>query len=147
MRTIKYLGPILLILLPLHTGALAGDGELSGAEIRARVVGNTIIGIEDGKYYEEFLQPNGGIAGRNNRESYRGWWRIDGNQLCLAYDPDDDQTLATPPRNWDCSTLALSGDRLTWKDDGVVAYGRLFPGRIFAGIRALVKPEVQAARP
>ena len=145
MHAIKYLASSLVFLLLLYTGALAAD-ELSGAEIRARVVGNTVIGIEDGKYYEEFLQPNGVIAGRSNRESYRGWWRIEHHKLCVAYDLDDDQNDSTQPKRWDCAAVELSGERLTWKDDGEVSHAKLYPGRIFAGIRALVKPSAQAAK-
>lgn len=108
----------------LATCAHASDFELTADELRARMVGNTVVGIEDGEFYAEYLSPNGAIYGRNQHEAYQGYWRIVGNKLCLAYDEDNGKKIS-----WNCVFVALNGDRIIWNDNNETSYARLLPGR------------------
>lgn len=113
-----------LMLAPLAGGARASDLELTAEEIQSRLVGNTIVGIEDGEFYAEYLSPNGVIYGQTKHETYRGSWRIVRNKLCLGYEPDDGKKMS-----WNCVFVGLSGDRISWNDDDEVSFARLLPGR------------------
>jgi len=65
-------------------------GQLTGAEIAALVSGNTVKGPKFSEYYA----PDGSIRGReieDTDEEYLGTWRIDGDQLCVAF-PSHDYT-------------------------------------------------------
>lgn len=106
------------------TFAHASDMELTADEIRARMIGNTIVGTENGESYAEYLSPNGVIYGRNKRESYNGWWRIAGNKLCFAYEEDNGKKPS-----WNCVYVALTGDKVIWNDDDETSFARLVPGR------------------
>ncbi|QJP13743.1 hypothetical protein G3545_08780 [Starkeya sp. ORNL1] len=139
MNTLKYVALPCGILLLLTVTLFASDAELTATEIRARVIGNTVVGVEDGKYYEEYLQPNGIIAGRSRQETYRGWWRIDANKLCFAYETDDEDAS----KDWDCNTVSLNGDRVTWDGE---EHARLVPGRLLSSMRTTAaKPAPQQA--
>lgn len=130
MLTLKHVALPYLILMLLPMEAVASDLLLTATELRTRVVGNTVVGIDNGNYYEEYLQPNGVILGRDRQAAYRGWWRIEGNKLCFAYEQDDNDDNS---RSWDCSTVGVTGDRVTWNDDGTRA--RLVPGRGLSNLR------------
>jgi hypothetical protein len=63
-------------------------GPLSGAEIAVLVSGNTVKGPKFSEYYA----PDGSIRGReieDTDEEYLGTWRIDGDQLCVAFPSHD----------------------------------------------------------
>jgi hypothetical protein len=67
-------------------------GSLTGAEIAALVAGNTIKGPKFSEYYAS----DGSIRGReiedeDEDEEYLGTWRVDGDQLCVAF-PSHDYT-------------------------------------------------------
>ena len=81
---------------------------LSGAEIQARLIGNTITGVEDGETYAEYLAPDGTISGEGDSGAYAGFWRVAGDQLCFRYD-DDDAGGA-----WDCASVTLIGASVYW---------------------------------
>lgn len=142
MLTLKHVALPYVILMVLPANAIASDLQLTGTELRTRMIGNTVVGIENGNYYEEYLASNGVILGRDRQSAYRGWWRIDGNKLCFAYEQDSDD--GDTPKSWDCSTVAVSGDRITWNDDGSRA--RLVPGRGLSNLSAPATPGQQAAR-
>ncbi|MDI4663069.1 hypothetical protein K9U40_01765 [Xanthobacter autotrophicus] len=108
----------------LATCAHASDLELTADEIRARMIGNTIVGIEEGEFYAEYLSPNGAIYGRNRHEAYQGYWRIAGNKLCFAYESDSGKKVS-----WNCVYVALTGDKVIWNDDNETSFARLLPGR------------------
>lgn len=118
----------LILLLASGGGVYASDLEMSAAEIRARVIGNTIMGIEDGKYYAEYLSPSGAIYGRNASESYRGYWRIVDNRLCLGYEPDDERASAGK-LSWTCSNVGIRGNKIVWNERNDVSFSTLVPGR------------------
>jgi hypothetical protein len=69
--------------------------ELSSDQIRASIVGNTVVGIEGGEAYAEFLRPNRSLSGRARSGAYSGEWRISGNRICFLYKEDK--------KGWDCS--------------------------------------------
>lgn len=143
MQALKYVALPFIMLILMSTTLLASDRELTAMEIRLRIVGNTVVGTENGQYYEEYLEPSGRIAGRSKSEAYRGWWRLNGNKLCFAYEADEDSN-GRPASNWDCSAVALSGDRLTWKDDGDQA--RLVAGRALSSMRTSAKSGIRALK-
>jgi hypothetical protein len=63
-------------------------GSLTGAEITTLVSGNTIKGPKFSEYYA----PDGSIRGReieDKVEEYLGTWRVDGDQLCIAFPSHD----------------------------------------------------------
>jgi len=91
---------------PVRLGADAS--ALSGAQIRAQVIGNTITGVEDGETYAEYLAPDGTISGEGDSGAYAGFWRVAGDQLCFRYD-DDDAGGA-----WDCASVTLIGASVYW---------------------------------
>jgi len=86
-----------------------GGGALSGGEIQARFVGNTIDGVENGESYSEYLVPDGTLRGVEPSGFYSGRWRIANNQICFHYDEDDGQ-----PGAWDCSPVTLVGEKVYW---------------------------------
>ena len=64
------------------------SGSLTGAEIRELVSGNTVKGPKFSEYYA----PDGAIRGReieDEDEAYEGTWRIEGDQLCVAFPSHD----------------------------------------------------------
>lgn len=93
--------------------AEVGAAPLNGVEIQARLVGNTINGVENGEAYSEYLAPNGTIRGLAPSGLYTGRWRINNNQICFHYDESDGEVGA-----WDCSPVTLVGEKLYWSDDG-----------------------------
>lgn len=113
-----------VVLAVLATSVHASDLELTADEIKARMVGNTIVGIEDGEFYAEYLSPSGVIYGQNKHEAYRGYWRLAGNKICFAYEPDDGKKMS-----WNCVFVALTGDKVIWNDDNETSFARLLPGR------------------
>lgn len=120
----KLMAAAVAAVLMLGAGAHASDLELTADEIRTRMVGNTILGIEDGEFYAEYLSPNGVIYGHTKQEPYTGWWRIAGNKICFAYEEDDAKKA-----RWNCVNVALTGDRVIWNDDNETSFARLLPGR------------------
>ena len=87
---------------------------LSADDIKKEIVGNTITGIEKGKSYTEYLKPDGTISGSEQAGAYNGAWRLEGDRICVTYDPDEDAT--SKEHQWDCSPLARRGDDLFWSD-------------------------------
>jgi hypothetical protein len=84
--------------------------ELSSDQIRASIVGNTVVGVEDGEAYAEFLRPNGSLSGRARSGAYYGEWRISGNRICFLYKEDK--------KGWDCSHVKLRGSQIVWAEKG-----------------------------
>lgn len=86
-------------------------GYLSGDQIRARVVGNTIQGVHEGLGYFEYLRPDGTIRGSRGLELvYVGRWRLQGSAMCFSYDLID----------WaqGCYQIRLNGNRIGFYKDG-----------------------------
>jgi hypothetical protein len=99
---------------------------LSGAEIQARLIGNTITGVENGEAYEEYLKPDGTISGIEDSGFYSGSWRIVNNKLCFHYDEDDGDG-----KGWDCTPVTLVGTNVYWSNevsDGDSVEATLLPG-------------------
>jgi hypothetical protein len=66
------------------------SGPLTGSQIATLVSGNTVKGPKFSEYYA----PDGSIHGReieDEDEEYLGTWRVDGDQLCVAF-PSHDYT-------------------------------------------------------
>ena len=84
-------------------------GALSGGDIQARFVGNTIDGVENGQSYSEYLVPDGTLRGVEPSGPYTGRWRIANNQICFHYDEEDGD-----PGAWDCSPVTLVGQNVYW---------------------------------
>jgi len=98
-----------IILIAPASLAPAQDAFLTGPQIRARLVGKTISGTEDGARYSEKLLANGTIKGRSSTEpDYDGEWDVSGNEICFYYDDDDDE---------DCSRVTIKGSTVSFVDE------------------------------
>ena len=95
-------------IVALSTAAFAET--LSGNQIRNLLAGNTMIGVQDGSPYEEYLSPSGMISGGTGAEDYSGQWKITGNQICFMYGGDESTG------GWDCSTVTLRNNRIIFED-------------------------------
>lgn len=116
--------------------AMVKSGSLSAAQIRARLVGNTIDGVDDGKPFSEYVVSDGSLRGLGADGFFSGSWRIDNNQFCyrINEETDPDDSAATDPTatsDWDCSQVTLVGDKLFWSDD--VDEGDVPDGTLLAG--------------
>jgi len=143
MVSMKYLLPLSILMLGIAGHALASDLELTASEIKARIIGNTISGVDDGETYMEYYSPNGTILGTDSSGKYTGNWRIDGDQLCTLFPDDDDSdddnstdnsaganktNNAGGAKSWSCSNIGLIGDKVIWNDDGDLSDAKLLPG-------------------
>jgi len=133
-----------LLLLSVNLGGLllsqsvmAAD-FLSGDEIRATIVGNTITGVEDGESYTEYLNPNGTISGQSPSGKYSGNWRISDNEICFTYHEGRTKREAGKNKR-DCNRVKLRGTQITWDDNSVATLVR-HP-------LATAKPEIAARVP
>lgn len=106
---LKSLLPVALC-LGLIVPALAADATLNAADIRARIIGHTLSGREDGRTYRETLFANGRIKGVDDEGNYTGRWSIRKDRLCFIYDDDEDED------EWECSAVRLDGDAVTFVD-------------------------------
>lgn len=87
---------------------------LTGAEIAAEIVGNSIVGVDKDGAFTEFLARTGAIAGISASGPYRGAWRISGDQICFYYydlDPSDPNA-----NKWDCNSVTLDNGNIFWSD-------------------------------
>jgi hypothetical protein len=85
---------------------------LTNEDIRAKLIGNTISGVEDGEAYDEYLKPDGKISGRSASEKYTGQWRVADGQICFYY--NETGKSVTNSKNWDCSFVAVDGSKVIW---------------------------------
>jgi len=86
------------------------SGPLTGAEIRELVSGNTVKGPKFSEYYA----PDGSVRGReveDEDEEYEGTWRIEGDQLCVAFPSHDYKGCAAITREPDGAYDFASDDR------------------------------------
>jgi hypothetical protein len=114
------------IMLTLSTAANSGQIDrrtvaarkfdaqfLSSNQIRERLIGKSINGVQNGEHYSEFLNPNGSIEGGtpsgDPEDAYWGSWRILGNQLCLYFPSEG--------KKWDCTRVRLRGNQVIWDDN------------------------------
>ncbi|MDQ0395865.1 hypothetical protein [Labrys monachus] len=123
----KYFLPLSILMLSVAGPVLASDLQLTGAEIKARIIGNTVTGVDDGDTYQEYYNPNGSIAGTDNTGKYTGNWRIDGDQLCTIFQDTDNDVVTA--KDWNCSNIGVIGDHVIWNDDGDLSDAKLIPGR------------------
>jgi hypothetical protein len=86
---------------------------LSGQQIKDQLVGNTIIGTEDGEPYSEFLKKDGTISGQSPSEKYTGQWRIGDDQICFYY--KEEGKSPAKAENWDCTFVVINGDKVIWQ--------------------------------
>ena len=102
--------------LALPVGAAMADEALTGAGIRALVVGNTVQGtMETSGGYAEFYRPDGTIKAA----TYSGTWSIEGDSFCTQVGAD--------PR--ECWQGAKAGDEIHWLKDGKLdGTGKVMPG-------------------
>lgn len=99
---------VTLVLLST-AGALAASPGLSGDQIRQHVIGNTLVGAENGLPYFEYYVNDGTIIGQGNDGEYSGHWFIRGNQLCVAYENDD----GIIPKSHKCSSVIMIRNQIT----------------------------------
>jgi hypothetical protein len=111
----------LLLLTSLSPAAVLTTED----EIRQAVVGNTISGMEDGKSYTEYYQPDGHIHGLDPEGPYVGEWRIAGRNICVRYfDEDGKGSIGA----WDCMGVDVKGSIFAWITDGERYEAHLVPG-------------------
>jgi hypothetical protein len=125
MISMKHIIPLALMLLSVTGCATASDTQMTAAQIKTRIIGNTIVGDDEGKPYREYYSADGTIAGTDT-EAYTGAWRFDGNKLCTGFESDDDKT---PGTQWTCSDVSVVGDRVIWNNDGDVSEAKLLAGK------------------
>ena len=105
----------LLSMTSLSSGAVL----TTEAQIRQAVVGNTISGIEDGKSYTEYYQPDGYIHGLVPEGPYVGEWRIAGRTLCVRYfEIKEDEDGSGSIGAWECMGVEIRGTHFAWIKDG-----------------------------
>jgi len=102
--------------LVLLVGTATADEALSGASLRALIVGNTVQGtMETSGGYAEFYRPDGTIKAA----TYSGTWTIEGDAFCTQVGAD--------PR--ECWQGAKAGDEIHWLRDGRLdGTGTVTPG-------------------
>lgn len=108
-----------LLLSPaLAATALAAD-PLTGAQIQAQIVGNTVEGTAGDVEYTEFYATDGTIHGLGDDGPYAGQWSIENDHMCF----DLGETK-------ECDKVQLDGSKIQlFADDGsLVAVGELKPG-------------------
>ena len=72
-----------------------GYRQLTGAEIRDLITGNTVEGRYnyDAGTFVEFYAPDGRVTTLiSDKDIYRGRWSIDGDRLCFIYPENGDAT-------------------------------------------------------
>ena len=82
----------------------------SDAEITEVFAGHTVSGTDDGEAYQEYLSPDGRIMGKGSDGAYEGAWQVYKGRLCFHYAEE-------PARKWDCSQVAVDGNRIIWDGD------------------------------
>jgi len=92
-------------------------GTLSGDQIRTSLVGNTMVGVQDGSRYEQYLDPSGTIIGSAGADDYFGQWKITGNQICFYN--------TSKSADWDCSTVMLRNDQIIFEDGTTATLQRI----------------------
>jgi hypothetical protein len=125
MMTMKHVAPMALMLLSLTGCATASNSQVHANDIQAKIIGNTVVGVDEGKPYQEYYNPNGSISGKDT-DNYTGSWRIDGNKLCTGYESNDETKTDL---DWTCSGVAVDGDTVIWEDtEGEKSDAKLLPG-------------------
>jgi len=109
----------LLALTSLSFGAVLTTED----EIRQAIVGNTVSGIEDGKSYTEYYQPDGSVHGEDPEGPYVGEWRIAGRHFCTRHF-DEDHSMSA----WECMGVDINGSHFAWIEDGERYEAQLVPG-------------------
>ena len=80
---------------------------LSGDEIQAEIIGNTVDG-QMGTPFTEFYSPDGIIKGVSGEGRYEGSWSIDDDMLCFVYSEP-----------FGCRRIGLTGDVVSYiTEDG-----------------------------
>jgi len=80
---------------------------LSGDEIRAEIIGNTVDG-QMGTAFTEYYSPDGAIKGLSGEGRYEGRWSIEDDMLCFVYSEP-----------FGCRRIGLSGDIVSYiTEDG-----------------------------
>ncbi len=95
----------------------------TNADIRHAIVGNTISGVEDGKSYAEYYQPDGYIHGAEAEGLYVGEWRIAGRNFCVRYfikgeGPDREEVGSGDIGAWECMGVEINGSSFGWVKGG-----------------------------
>ncbi|MGB7973023.1 MAG: hypothetical protein WCF81_01450 [Roseiarcus sp.] len=119
----------LLSLTSLSFGAVL----TTEAQIRQAMVGNTVSGIEDGKAYTDYYQPDGYIHGVEPEGSYVGEWRVTGRNFCVRYfdkgeGPDREEVGSGTIGAWECMGVEIQGSLFAWIKDGERYKAQLVPG-------------------
>ena len=119
----------LLSLTSLSFGAVL----TTEAQIRQAIVGNTFSGIEDGKSYTEYYQPDGYIHGVEPEGLYVGEWRVAGRNFCVRYfdkgeGPDREEVGSGTIGAWECMGVEIQGSLFAWIKDGERYKAQLVPG-------------------
>jgi hypothetical protein len=131
---IRVLGYLTIVLAVAASGAQAQTGyrgptiiaasgvapsnerrTLTGAEIAAEIVGNTVTGTDKEGVFTEFLARNGAISGVSPSGPYRGAWRLKGDEICFYYydlDPSDPEA-----NKWDCNSVTIDDGKIYWSDE------------------------------
>ena len=112
---------------PEQEQAVAEAKALSGDEIKATLIGNTLSGVsKKGPRYEETYMADGSIRGLwAGKDKYSGKWYVQGDKLCLDYVGSDDED--------GCTSASLNGDKFYWLNDDGSAYNATRPATLVSG--------------
>ena len=110
-----------------------GAALTTEAQIRQTIIGNTISGVEDGKSYSEYYQPDGYIHGLEPEGLYVGEWRTSGGNLCVRYfdkgeGADREEVGSGAIGAWECMDVEISGSSFAWVKDGERYKARIVRG-------------------
>ena len=93
------------------------------ADIRHAIIGNTISGVEDGKSYAEFYQPDGYIHGARGGRALCGRVAHSRPELLCAIlhkgeGPDREEVGSGDIGAWECMGVDIKGSSFAWVKDG-----------------------------
>lgn len=95
--------------------AKPAGARVSAADLPAVVSDRTHRGQSEGKPYSEYYVPDGTVRGKTADETYKGTWKVVGDELCFTY-PED----GVLPRA-ECYAVFNNGDAIEWLSvDGTI---------------------------
>lgn len=123
-KTIPFLLALLLVAVALPADAM--PTKLSGAEIRAWIAGNTVVGVWAGTPYRQLFRPDGttAYAAEGTPVDEGRWWVTD-DEYCSWWQGSGEA----------CYQVLRDGDELIWRTRGV--FRRSYAAEVFPGDRLM----------
>ena len=114
------------------TPPAAAGGMATAADIKAKIIGNTVIGtMESSGAYTEYYDPDGTVVGSD----YTGKWSLEGDKMCFVYGSDPKE----------CLDVQIKDAKLSWMKFAVeIGSGSIVPGNPSKLMGAAAEPEAAA---